>query len=173
MPGMNDPSFEETVTLICEHTSEGAMGVIINRPTPLTLGDVLGELDLAASSTAMAERQVVAGGPVSQDRGFVVHGQPGEFESTLEVSTDLRISFSLDVVNWLATLGQPEKILFGLGYAGWESGQLEQEILSNAWLTTPSDTGIVFDVPFEARWKAAADLIGVDLARIAPGAGHD
>ena len=173
MPGMNDPSFEATVTLICEHSDEGAMGVVINRPMPLTLGDVLGELDLEAESTEIAAQPIVSGGPVSRDRGFVVHALPGEFESTLELAPDLRISFSLDIVNSLATLDEPAKALFGLGYAGWEEGQLESEILQNAWLTTPSDASIVFELPFEARWQAAADLIGVDLSRVAPQAGHD
>ena len=165
MPGMNDPSFEATVTLVCEHSDEGAMGVVINRPMPLTLGDVLGELDLEAASSEMAARPIVAGGPVSRDRGFVVHSLPGEFESTLELTGELRVSFSLDIVNSLASLGAPARALFGLGYAGWDSGQLEREILQNAWLTTPSDAGIVYDLPFCGTLGGCS---GVDWCRSQP-----
>ena len=173
MPGMNDPSFEATVTLLCEHSDEGAMGVVINRPMPVTLGDVLAELALEPESSEIAAQPVLAGGPVSRDRGFVVHALPGEFESTVELAPNLRVSFSLDIVNSLADLGEPGQALFGLGYAGWHGGQLEGEILQNAWLTTPADPRIVFDLPFDERWQAAADLIGVDLSRVAPQAGHD
>ncbi|MEM1261221.1 MAG: YqgE/AlgH family protein [Pseudomonadota bacterium] len=173
MPSLNDPSFEATVTLICEHNADGAMGVVINKPLPLTFGDVLGELQLEAKSDDVAAQTVVSGGPVARDRGFVLHGFDGEFDSTLDLAPDLRLSFALDVVGSMAAQEAPGRALFGLGYAGWEGGQLETEILSNAWLTTPCDSRIVFDLPFEARWRAAAELIGVDLSRIAPNAGHD
>ncbi len=173
MPGMEDPRFVETVTLICEHDAEGAMGVVINRPTDLILGDVLGELELDPACRDVAARQVVLGGPVATDRGFVVHGLTGEFESTLAISPTLRISFSRDIVESVAALDEPQPLLFGIGYAGWGSGQLEDELLSNAWLTAPANREILFDLPFTERWQAAARLIGVDLARLAPDAGHD
>ncbi len=173
MPSLNDPGFEGTVTLICEHTAEGAVGMVINRPTDLTLGEVLNQLDMDPASDQIALRPVVAGGPVARDRGFVVHSLPGKFESTLEVSPSIRVSFSLDALSELARASEDANALFGLGYAGWEGGQLEQELLDNAWLTAPADPDLIYATPFEQRWQQAAASIGVDLSKMAPAAGHD
>ncbi|MEO0997861.1 MAG: YqgE/AlgH family protein, partial [Pseudomonadota bacterium] len=171
--GMRDPSFEATVTLVCEHTADGALGLIVNRPTDLTLGEVLQELNRKPASPDLAGKRVIAGGPVARDRGFVVHGIPGEFDATIEVSDAIRVSFSLDIVDHLATASPNEPALFGLGYAGWDAGQLEAEMLSNAWLTAPSEPELIFELPFSERWHRAAALIGVDIDRLSPDAGHD
>ena len=115
---------------------------------------------------------MLSGGPVARDRGFVVHTMPGDYDATLEIGGGVRVSFSLDIVAELARGTTTQKALFGLGYAGWGAGQLEQEMLSNAWLTAPSNRRLIFDAPYEERWREAAELIGVDISRLAAGAGH-
>ena len=172
MPGMTDPRFEGTVTLICEHSAEGALGVIVNRPTDLSFGAVLRELDLVPGSDEVDSARVLYGGPVAQDRGFVLHRLGGDFDATLDIGDGVRISFSLDIVSEIATGKAPDAALFGLGYAGWSAGQLEEEMLSNAWLTAPSAHDLVFECPFEQRWRKAAESIGVDISRLSSGAGH-
>ncbi len=173
MPTLNDPGFEGSVTLICEHSAEGAVGMVINKPTSLRIGEVFKELELADLSTERAEQPVLAGGPVSRDRGFVIHNMAGDFESTLQVSSDLKVSFAPDILTALAQSDDSTPALFGLGYAGWASGQLEDELLDNAWLTAPASNELLFDTDFEQRWSQAARSIGVDLDRLAPMAGHD
>lgn len=172
MPGMEDPNFSASVTLICEHSDDGALGIVINKPLQLRLGDVFKQLSLADSDAAVAANPVLHGGPVGTDRGFVLHDPGSSYESSLAVSSDIHLTFSRDVLDAMATGSGPGKSLVALGYAGWDAGQLEQEILSNSWLSVPATTDIVFDLPFEQRWAAAAKTLGIDITQIAPDAGH-
>src|SRR3990172_3637971 len=142
MPSMQDPNFARTVTLICEHNEHGAMGIVINRPTDLILRDI------------------------------VVHDPLGEWESPLVVNEKLGVSTSRDIIVALAEDRGPKRFLLALGYAGWSPGQIEHELKENAWLSTPADMEIVFGLPAEQRWEAAARLVGVDLATISSDAGH-
>lgn len=172
MPGMEDPNFSATVTLICEHNDDGALGIIINRPLQLQLGDVFKQLSLDESDSAPADSPVLHGGPLGNDRGFVLHDANTSFESSLAVSGDIHLTFSRDVLDAMATGDGPGKSLVALGYASWGPGQLEDEILANSWLSVPADADIVFDMPFDQRWRAAAKSLGVDITQIAPDAGH-
>ena len=172
MPGMEDPNFSSSVTLICEHSNEGALGIVINKPLQLQLGDVFKQLSLNEADAAMASHPVLHGGPVGTDRGFVLHNPGAAYESSLAVSSDIHLTFSKDVLDAMATGSGPGKSLVALGYAGWDAGQLEQEILSNSWLSVPATTDIVFDLPFDQRWTAAARTLGIDITQIAPDAGH-
>lgn len=171
MPGMEDPNFSSTVTLICEHNDDGALGIVINRPLQLQLGDVFKQLALSEASTT-ADDPVLHGGPLGTDRGFVLHGPGSEFESSLEVSGDIHLTFSRDVLDAMATGDGPGKSLVALGYASWGAGQLEDEMMANSWLSVPASAEIVFDMPFDQRWTAAAKTLGIDITQIAPGAGH-
>lgn len=171
MPGMEDPNFSSTVTLICEHNDDGALGIVINRPLQLQLGDVFKQLALSEASTT-ADNPVLHGGPLGTDRGFVLHGPGSEFESSLEVSGDIHLTFSRDVLDAMATGDGPGKSLVALGYASWGAGQLEDEMMANSWLSVPASAEIVFDMPFDQRWTAAAKTLGIDITQIAPGAGH-
>ena len=171
MPGMEDPNFSSTVTLICEHNEDGALGIVINRPLQLQLGDVFKQLELS-DEDANAEDPVLHGGPLGNDRGFVLHGPGNEFESSLAVSGDIHLTFSRDVLDAMASGDGPGKTLVALGYASWGPGQLEDEMMANSWLTVPADAAIVFDLPFDERWTAAAKTLGVDITQIAPDAGH-
>lgn len=167
MPSLADPNFSQTVTLVCEHTDKGALGVILNRPLDMRLGEVLDQLSLPNRNPRLAEQMVLRGGPVQPDRGFVLHHPTGrEWDSTLEVSDGLHVTTSRDILEAMARGDGPTEATMALGYAGWDAGQLEDELLQNSWLTAPCDDSIVFSVPFEQRWQAAARLLGVDLARI-------
>jgi putative transcriptional regulator len=172
MPGMADPNFSATVTLICEHSDEGALGIVINKPLLLTLGDVFKQLDMEETDSAAAASAVLDGGPVGADRGFVLHDPGQTYENSIEISDDIQLTFSRDVLNAIATGDGPEKSLVALGYAGWGSGQLEDEMLANSWLSVAATPDIVFELPFDQRWTAAARTLGIDITQIAPGAGH-
>jgi putative transcriptional regulator len=172
MPGMADPNFSTTVTLICEHNDDGALGIIINRPLNLKLSGLFDQLAVDDANPEAAENPVMSGGPVGTERGFVLHGKDHSFENTLAVSNDIQLTLSRDVIDAMAVGEGPEKSLVAIGYAGWEPGQLEEEMLANSWLNVTATPELVFDTPFEERWDSAARLLGVDIASISPDAGH-
>lgn len=172
MPGMADPNFSTTVTLICEHNDEGALGIVINRPLDLTLAGLFEQLDVADPDPQAAQNPVLMGGPVGPERGFVLHDPGISFENSLAVSNDIHLTLSRDVIDAMATGSGPRKSLVALGYAGWEPGQLENEMLANSWLNVPASPEIVFDTPFNDRWMSAARTLGIDISQISSDAGH-
>lgn len=172
MPGMEDPNFSTTVTLICEHNDDGALGIVINRPLELKLSGLFEQLDVRDPDPAAADSPVIMGGPVGPERGFVLHNPGGTFENSLAVSSDIQLTLSRDIIDAMATGHGPNKSLVALGYAGWEPGQLESEMLANSWLNVPATPDIVFDMPFNQRWMSAARTLGIDISRISPDAGH-
>ena len=172
MPGMLDPNFSSTVTLICEHNAEGALGIVINRPTELSLGGLFAQLEVREADPVASSRPVFDGGPVARERGFVLHNSTARFESSVAVSEGIQLTLSRDVLEAIALGTGPSKSLVALGYAGWQAGQLEAEMLANTWLSVPATPEIVFDVPFSERWMSAARILGVGLSLIAPHAGH-
>jgi putative transcriptional regulator len=172
MPGMADPNFNSTVTLICEHNSDGALGIVINRPMNLNLAGLFAQLSVPDPDSAAARIPVLDGGPVAKERGFVLHNPHAEFESSVAVSPDIQLTLSRDILDAIAAGRGPTKALVALGYAGWQPGQLEAEMLANAWLSVPATPEIIFDVPFSRRWITAADILGVDISRLSSHAGH-
>jgi putative transcriptional regulator len=176
MPSLADPNFAQTVTLICEHTANGALGIILNRPLGMALGDVFAQLSLSSADVQLREQLVLRGGPVQQDRGFVLHppasAEAAPWDSTLKVSPTLHVTTSRDILGSMARGAGPAQAVVALGYAGWDAGQLEDEIRSNAWLNVPVDDAIIFETPFEQRWHAAARLLGIDFGRLSNQAGH-
>jgi putative transcriptional regulator len=172
MPAMSDPNFSKTVALICEHTPQGALGLVLNRPLPMLMSEIFLQLEISAPPVAAAERRVLKGGPVQTDRGFVIHRATGQWDSTLKVSDIIHVTTSRDILAAIARGEGPSEACVALGYSGWDAGQLEHEIRANAWLNAPIDARIVFDLPFEQRWLAAGRLLGVDLARISSVAGN-
>jgi putative transcriptional regulator len=172
MPGMQDPNFSTTVTLICEHNQDGALGIVINRPLALKLGGLFEQLAVKDADAHAAEMPVLLGGPVGPERGFVLHGPGQQYEHSIAVSGDICLTLSRDVLDAIATGKGPDKSLVALGYAGWEAGQLEEEMLANSWLSVPATSQIVFDTPFADRWKAAAKVLGIDISRMSADAGH-
>lgn len=177
MPSMEDPNFSRTVTLICEHTQDGAMGIIINQPTTLLVDELLSNLDASdnqqnSKKFTQHDDPVYAGGPVQIDRGFILHDSDKQWESTHIIDNDLSLTTSEDILLAIADNKGPKNTLVALGYAGWGAGQLEQEIFANAWLTVPYDAEIIFDTPIKKRWQSAATKIGVDLNLISNETGH-
>jgi putative transcriptional regulator len=176
MPGLADPNFHRTVTYICEHSEEGALGLVINRPLAIDLGEVFDQLDLTAADPVLARQPVLQGGPVHPERGFVLHEGDADaavgFDATLTVTDSIRVTTSQDILAALAGGRGPRRAVLALGYAGWAAGQLEEELAANAWLSVPATPELIFDTPFEARWRAAARLLGIDLATLSSDAGH-
>jgi putative transcriptional regulator len=172
MPGLLDPNFSRTVAYICEHTDQGAMGIVINRPMDIRLGEVLSQLDIDSDDPQILGATVYLGGPVQPDRGFVLHSAGERFDSTLPVTPDISVTTSRDVLEAIAAGRGPQQSLVALGYAGWAGGQLEEEMRANSWLSGPADNNIIFRLPDDARWLAAAQLLGVDLNLLSAEAGH-
>lgn len=172
MPSLADPNFSQTVTLICEHNEQGALGIIINRPMRMRLADVFDQLELSTDNKALSEQAILQGGPVQPDRGFVIHKAGTPWESTLAVSDYLHVTTSRDILTALANGTGPDTVCMALGYAGWDAGQLEAEVSQNSWLTVPADDRILFDTPYEQRWAAAAQLLGISLSNLSSQAGH-
>ena len=172
MPGLEDPNFSRTVTYICEHNEQGAMGIIINRPMEIRLGEVLDQLDIDIQDRAANDQIVYLGGPIQTDRGFVLHAGAATFDSTLKVTSEIHVTTSRDILEAMAIGNGPTHSLVALGYAGWSSGQLEQELSSNSWLSGPADIATLFTVPAPERWQAAAQLLGVDMNLMIGEAGH-
>jgi putative transcriptional regulator len=172
MPSLADGNFAQSVTLVCEHSDKGALGIVLNKPLDMKLGDVLAQMKLDPAQAAIGERPVLRGGPVHTDRGFVLHRPGGEWDSTHKISDFIQVTTSRDVLAAIARGEGPRDAFIALGYAGWEPGQLEREILENAWLSVPMNEQIVYDVPFEERWQAAWQLLGVHSSRVSLVAGH-
>jgi putative transcriptional regulator len=172
MPGMADPNFITTVTLICEHNEDGALGIVINRPLTLKLGSLFEQLEVDEVNSVAADNPVLLGGPVGPERGFVLHDPGRTYDNTIAVSSEIQLTLSRDVLDAMAKGSGPDKSLVALGYAGWEPGQLEAEMLSNSWLSVPASAAIVFDTPFTDRWSCAAQILGIDISRMSADAGH-
>jgi putative transcriptional regulator len=172
MPGMTDPFFARTVTYLCQHSPEGALGIIVNRPSELTLGDIMQQMEIEMRERSMGKIPVYFGGPVQPERGFVLHEPVGDWNSTLQISTSIALTTSRDILEAISQGKGPQKMLVALGYAGWGKGQLEREIVENSWLNAPADQSIIFEQPPAHRWKAAAELMGVDISLLTTQAGH-
>jgi putative transcriptional regulator len=172
MPGLQDPNFEKSVTYICEHSDDGAMGIVINNPLSIPVSEILEQLDIDEKATGIPDKPIYLGGPVNGERGFVLHDSDTEWDSTLRVKNGISVTTSRDILVSIASGTGPERNLIALGYAGWGSGQLEQELADNAWLAVPADKAIIFDLPPEERWDAAAAELGIDLALLSTDAGH-
>jgi len=178
MPGQVEGTLAGTVIYICEHTEKGALGLVLNRPTDLTLGSLLERLEFtpaedhdAATAADDAESPVFFGGPVQTDRGFVLHAPVGEYTSSIRLG-DMALTTSRDVLQAVRDGKGPSRVFVTLGYAGWGAGQLESEISQNAWLNVSADQHIIFDVPPDERYPAALKLLGVDPIMLAGDAGH-
>ena len=171
MPNQAGSYFGDTVTYICEHNADGAMGLMVNRPSPLTLVELLAQMGLETSDVA-ADIPVLEGGPVAAERGFVLHSQDTSFDSSLALGDGLMLSTAREMLEAIANGQGPDQFLVTLGYAGWGGGQLEDELKDNAWLNCPSSPDVLFDTPFEERVNKAAQALGIDFRLMSGQAGH-
>lgn len=175
MPDLDDPNFSRGVTLLCEHNDDGALGLTINRPSELKLCDLFKQIGLDNHDPAVADQVVFDGGPLHQERGFVLHETTGDdrvWDSSLGVGQDLSITTSKDILEAIAEGQGPKRFIVALGYAGWEAGQLEQEIRENAWLNVDAKRDILFDAPIEQRWEQAVASLGFSASALQPSGGH-
>lgn len=172
MPNMADPYFSKSLTYICEHNEQGALGLVLTRAVDLTLSALLEQIEIPIASPEIGATQVHFGGPVQTDRGFVLHSPAGEWQSTLRVNDEIALTTSKDILEAVARGEGPDKIFITLGYAGWAPGQLEHEMSLNAWLSVPADPSLIFDLPLDARFDAAMHLLGIDAINLSDDAGH-
>lgn len=172
MPSLADPNFSRTLTYICEHNGDGAMGVVVNRPVDMKLAALFEQLDIKPGGIGPDAGPLYFGGPVQTDRGFVLHQPPGGWKSTLAIRDRLGLTTSKDVLEAVARGEGPEKYIVTLGYSGWSAGQLEDELGQNAWLTVEANEAIIFDLPAEQRLPAAMGLLGLDFANLSDETGH-
>ena len=172
MPGMVDGNFAGSVTLLCQHNNQGAIGITINRLSVFSLGEILSQLHIDCDDNAIRNLPVVEGGPVAPDRGFVLHTPLQGFESSLSVSEEIMVTTSRDILAAIARGEGPEKYLVALGYAGWGGGQLEGEMRQNAWLSVEADSNIVFDMPLPNRFDGALGRLGIKVDRLHLVGGH-
>jgi putative transcriptional regulator len=172
MPNMADPHFSRTLTYICEHNDQGALGLVVNRPIDMTLQALFERLSLPMTGSPLSDSPIYFGGPVQTDRGFVLHEPAGNWQATLRVGEAIGLTTSKDILEAVGRGEGPQRMLVTLGYAGWSAGQLEHELSQNAWLTVEARDAILFETPAEERLPAAMELLGVDFARLQDEAGH-
>ncbi len=172
LPSLADPNFARSVALICQHDEDGAMGVVVNRPSEYTLGDVFEQMGIETGDAALVGQPVLAGGPVHPERGFVLHDGERAWDSTLPIADGLYLTTSRDILEAMARGDGPAHAVVALGCAGWGAGQLEHELVEDTWLTVPADAELLFGTPLEQRWQAAAGRIGIDMANLAAHSGH-
>ena len=172
MPAMADQNFTHTLTYVCEHNEDGALGIVVNRPTEMTLSSLFEQIDVPLKDKALCQMPVHFGGPVQVDRGFVLHRPLGNWQSTLAVDDEVGLTTSKDVLEAVARGEGPKDVIVSLGYAGWSAGQLEQEIAQNAWLTVAADPDVLFETPADLRLPAAMRLLGIDFSRLSDAVGH-
>ena len=172
MPALQDNNFSHTVTYICEHNENGTLGITINRPSEFNLSEMLEQLSIHPKSPAIGLRTIFIGGPVQQDRGFVLHTPNGNWDSSLRVNDSISVTTSRDILQSIANGDGPDDCIVALGYSGWAPGQLESEISENSWLSCPANQQILFHTPVENIWQEAAKLLGVDLRLMSNDAGH-
>ena len=172
MPGMVDSNFAGSVTLLCQHSDQGAIGITINRLADYSLGEIFSQLHLDCEDEVIRNMPVLEGGPVAPDRGFVLHTPLEGFESSMAVGPEIMVTTSRDVLAAIAEGGGPEKFIVALGYAGWGGGQLEGEMRENAWLTVLADSDIVFDMPLPNRFDGALGRLGIQVDRLHSDIGH-
>jgi putative transcriptional regulator len=172
MPAMADPHFAHSLTYVCEHSKDGALGIVVNKPIDMTLSALFEQIEIPLAGAELQEAPVHFGGPVQVDRGFVLHRPLGNWQSTLAISDELGLTTSKDVLEAVGRGEGPRDVFVSLGYAGWSAGQLEQELAQNAWLTVEADPELLFGLPAEARLPAAMRLLGIDFSRLSDDVGH-
>jgi putative transcriptional regulator len=176
MPGMKDPFFKRTVVYLCEHSDDGAMGIVINAPIDISVGGMLKQVEMdpvyPQLNTDSLEKPVLNGGPVAEDRGFILHEPKDHYQSSIQMTQSLAVTTSKDILSVLGTEAEPDKYVVALGYSGWEVGQLESELADNSWLTIEADPNVIFNTPIQERWKKAVQMLGIDASQLSSQVGH-
>ena len=173
LPGMDDPNFSGRIALLCHHSQQGAMGIVLNQNSELLLGEVMAQIGIQSVKADVASQTVLSGGPVEPERGFVLHSPDGgKWDSTFVVSPDVHLTTSRDVLQAIALGKGPHRAIVALGYAGWSANQLESEFREHIWLTAEPSTDLIFDIPIQSRWSTATRRIGIDPSALSTYGGH-
>ena len=172
MPTLADAPFSRGVVLLCQHDDDGAVGLLVNQLSEFRLGNIQDQMKLDCADVDLLDAPVLIGGPVQQERGFVLHREHGHWESSYRVNEQWSITTSRDILVAMAAGEGPRHALLALGYSGWTAGQLEQELKDNNWLAVEANDRVIFDTPLEERWSAAAGLMGLDPLQLPGYAGH-
>jgi putative transcriptional regulator len=172
MPNLEDSFFSRSVTYICEHTEEGALGIMLSQPLEATYHELFDHLKISSTNQDVLDNALLAGGPVDKERGFILHSPLGSWNSSLTISDDIALSTSEDILAAIANREGPDEAVIALGYSGWDKGQLEQEIEENSWLIVPADKNIIFHTEPQKRWQQATKLLGIDWTQLTEHSGH-
>jgi len=176
MPGMQDPLFHRSVIYICEHNEEGAMGIVVNAPIDITVARMLKKVDVESVHPQVhkesLDASVLSGGPVAEDRGFILHEPKDNYQSSIKMTDYLSVTTSKDILSVLGTEAEPKNYVIALGYSGWTAGQLENELAENSWLTVEADPSVIFSTPVQERWHKAVQMLGVEPSQLSTDAGH-
>ncbi|MFT2110428.1 YqgE/AlgH family protein [Marinomonas sp. 2405UD68-3] len=172
MPQLSDPAFQQTIVYLCEHTPEGAFGLIINRPSDIVFTDLATHLGINVLDRRMADVPIFLGGPVESERGFILHSREKSFINELPITEEISLSASFAVIEEIARGEAPESFLISLGCSGWDAGQLEDEISQNQWLVCEADLDVLFNTSSDLQFSAATKVLGFDMSRLSPDVGH-
>lgn len=176
MPGMQDPFFHRSVIYICEHNEDGAMGIVVNAPIDISIANMLQRIEVDPVHPQIHKQNldapVLNGGPVSEDRGFILHEPKDQYQSSIQMTEKLSVTTSKDILSVLGTEAEPKNYIVALGYSGWTAGQLENELAENSWLTVEADPSVIFETPVQDRWYKAVQMLGVDPAQLSSDTGH-
>ncbi len=172
MPSLNDSFFYHSVVYLCDHDDEGAVGLIINRPTQIMLNELLEHINIDSDSEQIKTTPILFGGPVQKSQGMVLHDSIGKWDNSTQLADNIFLTTSTDILKDISIDNGPKHMLIALGYAGWTAGQLEQEIADNSWLTVAASGDVLFNTPSKQRWQAAASLLGIDINLLSDTVGH-
>jgi putative transcriptional regulator len=172
MPHLDDPHFQHTVVYLCEHTEDGAMGIIINRPSNIDFTELADHLGIQIACPWLTSEPIYNGGPVEAERGFILHTADKSWSNTLKITSDVSLSASLETLEHISEGNGPEAFRITLGCAGWDAGKLESEIANNDWLVCEADLDVLFHTPSDMQFTAATKVLGIDMARLSPDIGH-
>ncbi|AKE53058.1 YqgE/AlgH family protein [Kangiella geojedonensis] len=172
MPTLEDSFFSRSVTYICEHSEEGALGIMLSQPLEATYHELFDHLKISSTNQEVLDYSLLAGGPVDKERGFILHSPLGSWESSMTISDEIALSTSEDILAAIANREGPEEAVIALGYSGWDKGQLEKEIEDNSWLIVPANKDIIFHTTPQQRWQKATKLLGIDWTQLTEHSGH-
>ncbi|MDH3219108.1 MAG: YqgE/AlgH family protein [Gammaproteobacteria bacterium] len=171
-PAIKDPIFASSLVYMCEHSQQGSMGLVVNHETSQVLDDIFKQLDIHCDDESIRQQPVYIGGPVQLEQGFVLHSMAGHWQNSVEISTGIHLTSSVDILQAIAEGRGPEDYLVILGFSGWASGQLESELQQNSWLTSTCSPDLLFHEKPENKWQVAFDSLGFDINSLSPVSGN-
>ncbi len=171
-PAIKDSLFASSLVYMCEHNKNGSMGLVINHSTEQNLDEIFGQLDIECEDDSIRNQPLYIGGPVQLEQGFILHTESGDWQKSIEVSSGIHLTSSIDILRAIAAAKGPSNYLVMLGFSGWSSGQLESELQQNSWLTASANTDLLFHQSVDTKWQKAFDTLGFDINMLSPVSGN-